>query len=243
MRKLVSTEARLYLRDPMTVFWGLTFPLVLLGVLGAVPSFREPSRDLGGARAVDLYVPIIAALVLAMMAVTALPSILADYRDRGILRRLATTPVGPARLLGAQLLVNSALVVIAIALVLGLGAAVFGVGLPAAPIAYLVSLGLAMAALLGLGLLLAALAPSSRAASAISTLLFFPMMFFAGLWAPREAMSPLLRDVSDATPLGAAVGALQSATEGAWPSALHLLVLAVWAAVCAGLATRLFRWQ
>jgi ABC-2 type transport system permease protein len=100
-----------------------------------------------------------------------------------------------------------------------------------------------MAALLGLGLLLAALAPSSRAASAISTLLFFPMMFFAGLWAPREAMSPLLRDVSDATPLGAAVGALQSATEGAWPSALHLLVLAVWAAVCAGLATRLFRWQ
>jgi ABC-2 type transport system permease protein len=243
MRKLVSTEARLYLRDPMTVFWGLTFPLVLLGVLGTVPSFREPSGDLGGARAVDLYVPIIAALVLAMMAVTALPSILADYRDRGILRRLATTPVGPARLLGAQLLVNSALVVIAIALVLGLGAAVFGVGLPAAPIAYLVSLGLAMAALLGLGLLLAALAPSSRAASAISTLLFFPMMFFAGLWAPREAMSPLLRDVSDATPLGAAVGALQSATEGAWPSALHLLVLAVWAAVCAGLATRLFRWQ
>jgi ABC-2 type transport system permease protein len=243
MTRLVRTEARLYLREPTIVFWGLVFPAVLLGVLGAIPSFREHSADLGGRRVIDLYVPITAALVLAMLAVSALPSVLVDYRRRGVLRRLATTPVGPARLLGAQLAVNAALVVTALAVLLVLGAALYGVGLPANAAGYLLTLALALAALLAFGLLLASLAPTPRAAGAIGTMLFFPMMFFAGLWVPREAMSPALQDVSDLTPLGAAVAGLQAAAEGDWPRALHVAVLVAWAVVCGGLATRLFRWE
>jgi ABC-2 type transport system permease protein len=52
---------------------------------------------------IDLYVPIMIAFVLAMLAISVLPTYLATYREKGILRRLSTTPVQPSGLLLAQL--------------------------------------------------------------------------------------------------------------------------------------------
>jgi len=89
----------------------------------------------------------------------------------------------------------------------------------------------------------AAVAPSSRAASAIGAILFFPMMFFAGLWLPIAAMPAVLRHVSHATPLGAAVQALQDASTGHWPHLLQLVVLAGYAVVFSAAAVTLFRWE
>lgn len=80
--------------------------------------------------------------------------------------------------------------------------------------------------MLGIGVLVTALAPSARIAQAVSTVILFPMMFFAGLWLPRAQMSPALRTVSDYTPLGAGVRAVQASIEGHWPSTVGLLVLA-----------------
>ena len=51
---------------------------------------------------IDLYVPIAIALVLVMLSLNLLLATLATYRERGILRRLATTPVGPIALLAAR---------------------------------------------------------------------------------------------------------------------------------------------
>ena len=42
--------------------------------------------------------------VLVMLAMSSVPATLATYRERGILRRLATTPVRPTALLAAQML-------------------------------------------------------------------------------------------------------------------------------------------
>ncbi len=68
-------------------------------------------------------------------------------------------------------------------------------------------------------------------------------MFLAGLWFPRQEFPAGLRDVSDVTPLGAAVEALQRAMQSGFPSAWSLLILAGYAVVFGWLAVRFFRWE
>lgn len=79
---LARTEGKLFLREPVAGIWGLVFPVVLLVVIGSLSSSR-PSRDLGGMRTIDVYVPILMVFVLAILGLSALPVVLAGYRERG----------------------------------------------------------------------------------------------------------------------------------------------------------------
>ncbi len=243
LTKLTRTEFRLFLREPVAVFFAVLFPCVLVGILGNVPGFRTPSAELGGLAVVDVYVTISITMVLAMLGLQFTPATLANYRERGVLRRLSTTPVPPAKLLAAQLAMSLLTAVVTAALVLTLGRVAFGAALPRQLAGYLVAFVLVAAALFAIGLLIAAVAPGGRAANAIGTILFFPVMFFAGLWAPREMMSSLLRRIADLTPLGAGERALHDAAAGSWPHLGPLAVLAGYVVVCGLAAARWFRWE
>jgi ABC-2 type transport system permease protein len=192
---------------------------------------------------IDLYVPIVIALVLAMLALSTMPTALATYREKGILRRLSTTPARPEALLGAQLLMSLAMALAVVIVAMAIGVAAFGTQAPRNPVGFVAALLLAAASLLALGLVVAALAPSGRAATGIGALLFYPFNFFAGLWVPRDAMPELLRRISDFTPLGAAVQALQDTLAGSWPRPLHLAVMATVAVAASLAAARWFRWE
>jgi ABC-2 type transport system permease protein len=241
--QLARTEWKLFLREPLVMFFVVAFPAILVAVLGAVKGFRQSDPDLGGSRVIDVYVPVSILLALAIMALQYAPSVLANYRERGILRRLSTTPVAPVKLLAAQLVNSLAVLVVAVALVLVVGRLAFSVALPEQFAGYVLTLLLTAAALFSIGLFVAAVAPSGKAANAIGSLLFFPTMFFAGLWFPREAMPTLLRRIADLTPLGAGEQALHDTAAGAWPHAGALLVLAAYLVAFGVAAARLFRWE
>lgn len=243
LAKLTLTEVKLYFREPLAVFFALAFPPILLAILGSIPSFREPNKDLGGARVVDLYAPIVIALSIAMLAFSGLPQILATYREKGILKRMATTPVRPIKVLAAQLLMCVGMSLATLVLVLAVGRIAFEVPLPRQAAGYALAYVLSAVTALTLGLVVAALAPSGKGAGSIGTMLFFPMMFFAGLWFPRESMPEALRRVSDFTPLGAGVQSLQDTASGHWPQLLHVAVLLVWTVAAGAVAARKFRWE
>jgi len=242
-RALAKTELKLFLREPVGVFWTLAFPLAILIVMGSIHGARVADKDLGGVSVIATYVPILCCFALGMLTLNALPPVLAGYRERGVLRRLATTPVGAERVLGAQLAVYGSVAAIVVILVVAVARIAFSVGLPAEPLAFALVLVLTAAALFGLGLTIASAARTTRAANAVGAMSFFPLMFFAGLWIPRETMSPALRHISDGTPIGAAVASLRDASAGSWPTALHLGVLVAWAVVFGVAAIRLFRWE
>ena len=243
LSRLTATETKLFFREPMIVFFALAFPAILLVILGAVPTFREPDENLGGLRVIDLYVPIIVAMGLAVFALSGLSQLFATYREKGVLRRMRITPVKPSLMLGAQLLMSTILSVVTMVVVLAIGRLVFDVSLPRQLPAYLTGYVLAAMSMFAIGLLVASLAPNGKSAGAIGTVLFFPLAFFAGLWIPRDTMTGALRTISDFTPLGAGVQALQDATAGDWPQLLHLAVMLGWTIVAGGLAARHFRWE
>ncbi|MEV4454234.1 ABC transporter permease [Microbispora sp. NPDC004025] len=243
--KLAAVEARLFLREPAAVFFVVVLPVALLLALGStIPGFRDADPSLGGQRFVDApFTGMMILLSIVTLALSALPSALVLYRERGVLRRMSTTPVRPGSLLSAQLLVNVAASVVATALTLAVGHLVLGVPLPKAPVAFAMVFVLGSVAMLALGLLLAAVAPNSRVVQGAGAALMFPLLFLAGMWLPRALMPEVLRRISDFTPTGAFGQGLVDALGGHAPQPLHLAVLAGWALAAGLAAARLFRWQ
>jgi ABC-2 type transport system permease protein len=243
MITLTLTELRLFLRERSGPAFGVGLPLLLLVIFGNLPFYNKHRDDLGGLTLLDTYVPILVAFVLAMLALNVLPPVLAGYREKGVLRRLRTTPVGPVRVLAAQLIVMLLTAVVSVAALLLVARFAFGVVLPRQFAGFLLTTLLAALALLAVGLLVTAAAPGGRAANALGAVVFYPLVFLGGLFLPIPTMPATLRHLSHATPMGAAVTAMQDASNGHWPHWLALVTLLAWTAGAAALAARLFRWE
>ncbi|MDH6623956.1 ABC-2 type transport system permease protein [Streptomyces sp. LBL] len=240
---VLKTEARLFRREPGALFWILGFPTLLLVILGSIPSFRDPEPSLGGLRTIDIYVPVAVLLGMIVGGLQSMPQTLTGYRERGILRRMSTTPVRPAALLSAQMLVYGGAALASALLALGVGRYAFDVRLPKQPFGYAVALVLAILATLALGAVVSALSRTTKIAGAIGSAVFFPAMFCAGVWAPVQTMPDVLARCVGYTPFGAAAEALNQAAAGDWPGWGHLGVLAMWTLLLTGAASRWFRWE
>ncbi|MFU8853089.1 ABC transporter permease [Micromonospora sp. SL1-18] len=239
--QILKIEARLYLRDLPTLLSTIGLPTLILVVLGLIPALRKPDPHFDGQSFVAYFAPSLLVITLAMAGMNALPTVLATYRERGVLRRLATTPASPAALLAAQLVITlSAILASAVLLVL-VARLAFGVALPRHPFGFAAALLLGTAALLALGLLVAAVARTTKAAQAVAVPIFLLTMFFGGVYLPRFLLPDFLVRVGDYTPPG--VQALLDAWTGTAPQPLHLLAMVVVAVVAGTVAARLFRWE
>jgi ABC-2 type transport system permease protein len=240
---VVRTEARLFGRELGALFWILAFPTVLLVVVGFIPDFTKPDDALGGLRVIDLYTSVVVVLAMIMAAITAMPPVIAGYRESGILRRMRTTPVRPAAILGAQVGLHAAAVLVSIAVALGTARLAYDVPLPGAVGWYALTVVLATASAFSIGALITAVSASARVVQTVGTIVFFPLMFTAGVWITVQQMTGWLHAVVTATPLGAAADALNVALHGRRPELMDLAVMGGWTVVLSLVATWLFRWE
>jgi ABC-2 type transport system permease protein len=241
--KLLLNEARLAWRQPLGPALGLALPLLLLVICGAVPALHRPIKALGGVTYLTLALPILMALVIAIIGIVGLPTPLVVYREQGILRRLSTTPAPPAWVLAAQLAINVGVALTGLTLLIGVGIAAFGLQAPKDVAGFALAAVLSIAAVFAIGLWIAAIARTSTVAKALSVGIMFPLLFFGGLWLPREFMPAMLRAVSDFTPLGASVQAVESAMRGSFPPLTTLAVLLGYAALFGAMAVKFFQWE
>lgn len=240
---VLLTEARLFGRELGSLFWILLFPLVLLGILGSIPSFRRPDPQLGGLSMVDLYVPVVILMSMIMAGLMAMPSVIYAYREAGVLRRLRTTPVRPTSLLLSQVVLHAAAVAGSSLLVLVVARLVFGTPLPQSLLGYAVAYVLVLLASFSLGTVVTAVAADARTGTVLGTIAFFISMFTAGVYFPVQAMSGPVREIVALSPLGAATESMTAAMVGDFPDVKHLLVVGAWAAVLSLISVRTFRWE
>ncbi len=241
---LTRTESKLFSRDPIALFFGLVFPSVLLLALGLFyPGFDEPSADLDGLRYIDIYAPVAIGMGVATLGLVLLPPILGTYRQFGILRRLRTTPVHPARLLSAQLTVHLVVAVLGTLVAILITLTVFDLPAPESPLLLVLGFLLACASNFAVGLLVGARARTTSAGAAIGMAIYFPMLFFGGVWIPHSVMPDGLLRISEVTPLGAAVMAI----EGAWfdgsVGLVPIVAMVAYTVVVGLIAIRTFRWE
>ena len=239
-RALVLSEARLLLRDPVTLLAAVVLPSVVLLLFGGVFG-NDPDPALGGRRWIEMFVPSLVVITVGTLGIQTLPVRLATYREKGVLRRLGTTPVHPAALLTAQLVLYAATSVVALVLLIGVASVAYDIPFPRDLAGYVAAFLLGMTSLFAIGLLLAAVAPSARAATSIAIPLFFAVMFLGGVYMPRALLPEIVQRIGEFTPPG--VPALTDAWLGTAPQLAPLAAMAIGTVVVGALATRLFRWE
>ncbi len=246
-RRLMSIELKLAWRRPIGLIIAIGVPLGLLIIFGSIPATTRPDASLGGISFFDLYVPSLLVMVLLVVGLMSTPQQLATYRQQGVLRRMSTTPVPPSWLLAAQVAVNAVFAVIGVTIVLGLGTLAFGLTLPptiAGDLVTLLALLLTAAAMLAIGLCIAALAASPQVAQALTAVCFYLLMFFSGIYVPlSEIHSSLVHQIAKVVPSGAAYNTVHATFSGHSPDVEPLLVLAAWAIGASVIAARRFRWE
>jgi ABC-2 type transport system permease protein len=178
-----------------------------------------------------------------MLALVAMPTALASYRENRVLVRMRTTPVPPSWVPGAQLLVNLLLLLAGLLVILGAGAVAFGAHPPRQAPGFLLALVLAVAAMFRAGDLDCGHRPQRPRRERDRRRAVLP----AGVL--RRPVGPGPADVAPAPP-GQPPHAherrrpgMQNAMLGHFPSALSLLVLAAWPLLFGTAAVSAFRWE
>jgi ABC-2 type transport system permease protein len=238
---LTRVEASLVLREPAAVLFTLGLPLLLLALNSGQGNAPDP--DFGGVGILDVLLPGLLVYVIATLAVMSLPETLADYRDRGILRRYRVTPLRPWQIVGAHACTHLALATTGAALVITVGLVGFDLTTPRSWLALAVAFAASAACLLALGFLLGAVLPTVRTTQAVASGLYFPAIFLSGAVWPTEALPELARTLGNVLPLTYAVDALREAWSGGTVDLAAVGVLVGTAAVSSALALRLFRWE
>jgi len=245
LRSVLAVEVRLFLREPLNLVLGVALPTLIMLGLAAIPVMREPSPDLGGARFIDLWAPTALILGLCLVGVQHLPVVIASYREKGVLRRLSTTPVHPGVLLTAQMIIVLVAMALSSLVLLGSSWLFLDIDLPQRPLLFVVALAVGSVSMVALGMLVAALAPSGPVANTVSMLLYVGVMLVGGVFVPRVYLPEALVRSGEFTPPGVQLllDAWTGQAESASPHAVQLAVMAGITVVAAAVAARLVRWE
>ncbi|GAA4887458.1 ABC transporter permease [Streptomonospora salina] len=230
LAKLTTVETKLLVREPGAVF-ALLLPLFILVAFGGAIEEGD-----------TVLLPIAVTMAISLVGLYLLPTTLATYRERGVLRRLSVTPVRPGNLLTVQLLLQLVLSVLGVTLLLVVGIGFLGAHGPGA-LRFLTAFALGTAAMFSVGLLIAALASNGRSANGFGVLLFFPLAYLGGVMQPVDRMPDILALIGEYTPMGALRQSLDDVWSGGVLALSPLVTMAVYAVVVSLVAARSFRWE
>ncbi len=226
LAKLVWVELKLFVREPVTLVFTLILPLLILLVMGEVfGGYADPEGMYRGVSAMDYYTPVYIGVVLAAIGTIAIPVHIANYRERGILRRLQTSSLSMKSFFSAQLLVGMIMTVVCVILLVIAAALIYDIRAPQSLGWLVLASLLAMFCFTALGLFLGFMLPSARAAQGVGVPLFFVMFMISGAGPPRGAMTSIMQDVGQALPLWHVTSLVQDAWLGfGWNMTAALVV-------------------
>ncbi|MGB8022637.1 MAG: ABC transporter permease [Candidatus Nanopelagicales bacterium] len=235
---------RQILRDPMSSFFAIAFPVLLVTFFSLV---YGDEATWAGLPLPQYLSAAFATYGVATSGFVNLPGSIADQRTRGVLKRIRGTPQPPWAYLAGRVLAALALGLATVVLVFGVSVTFFSVTLPPSTWAptlmtFVVSIGCFAAC--GLALVAVLDGPQAVIAAALGVLL--PLSFVSDIFIYIEALPPVLNAIAWVFPLRHAVHAAVVSTSGAQLDAAfwgHLGVVALWMAFGGLLAWRFFHWE
>ena len=241
---LLKNEVKLSIRDMNMLIFALSMPLAVLVILGILYGSR-PAFEGAAYSFVAQSFGALCAIAICAGGLMGLPLVVADYRERRILKRFRVTPASPALLLGVELTVYVLYCAASLVLLAAVAVPVWGVRLTGSLPAFLGAWALTMLSTLSIGLMVGALAKNSRQAGVIASLLYFPMLVFSGTTLPVEVMPAAMQRIVGLFPLTQGLTLMKQTFLGLGVQNVltPVAVMTAVTLVCSALAVRFFRWE
>lgn len=246
LRPLFIASAKMFFRSLDSVWFAAVSPFLILAILTLVKHLGFAFAN--GAGTVDFFTFTAlgyAAFIAAHFNQDGTVGAASGYRARGVLKRIAATPISALAFIVAQvltrLLVGLAQTFIFLALAVALGASIHYTPdlLWIAPLA-----AIALLTGMGFGFAIAGFARTPETANQLNITVFTPVFLLAGVQYPLQGLPGALPDIAVyAVPFAAPVEAFRQAVAGDLGGDFARLVLISlgWLALTFGMAVRSYR--
>jgi ABC-2 type transport system permease protein len=149
---------------------------------------------------IDFFVPGIIGLTVLTTGVLGTVGTNTQYRNNGILRKLATTPLGKSEWIISKMLYQTVVIFISAALIIVVAKLVYNVTV-VPNVVTLLLLFVGTICFTGIGMIIARFVKDEDAANAAASAVTFPMLFLAGTFIPLETMPDYLQTIAKFLPL------------------------------------------
>lgn len=241
--KLYTVEQKLAFRSIDSIIFGVIMPIGILFLISIIAGGKM-AGDSGYTYLDSAFASLIAVGICAC-AFMGLPLTITDYRDKKILKHFFVTPCSPNWILGADMLCNAVTAVVSAIAVSLVSVFVFHYHMKGSLLFFIGAWLLTLVSMFSIGLLMASLCRTVKATNAVTSLVYFPMLFLSGATIPFELFPSGLQKVASVLPLTQGIKLMKAASMGTQVESVMgiIILLAVITIVCTFISIKTFRWE
>lgn len=195
---------------------------------------------------IEFLLPGLIAMSVMQMSVFSVAFVFAQFKEKGVLKRLLATPMRPVQFVTANIITRLLVAVLQAIIFVIVGILLFHVHVIGSYWLLLLSIVLGAVMFLGMGFTISGVAKTVDSVPALGNLLVFPMLFLGGVFIPISNMPVWLQWIAKFLPLTYFSGALRDVmTKGAgfFDIGWDLVGMLVWGIILVFLSTVTFSFQ
>lgn len=241
--KLYGIEQKIGLRTMDMMIFGVLMPIGILFLIVAIGGGK-----LAGQSDYTFFqgaVPSLIAVGICASAFMGLPLTIADYRDKKILKHFFVTPCNPLTFLAAIVLCQVVMAVISAVGVVLVSVFAFDYQMEGNVLAFAGSWVLTMCSMFSIGMLLASVCRTVKTANAVTSIVYFPMLFLSGATIPFEMFPEAVQKVAQVLPLSLGIDLMKNVSmgNGVENGIATVIILSAITLICAIISVKAFRWE
>ena len=243
-RTMMKIELKLSLRGMDMLLFAICMPIVVLAILGMLYG-NKPAFEGADYTFLEQSFGALTTISICAGGVMGLPLVVSDYRDKGILKRFQVTPISPLLILSVQVVIYTLYALISMLLLYLCAAIFFDFHFQGSLLKFLVYYLLVALSMFSIGIMVGGVAPNTKTASIVASVLYFPMLVFSGATLPYEIMPAALQKVASLMPLTQGIKLLKIASLDLPADNIFIPVLTMSAValVCIGISLKFFKWE
>lgn len=240
--KLYMIEQKLALRSGDMLLLGVAMPVGIMILINMIAGQKQAGE---GFTYLESSFASLIAVGICAAAFMGIPLTIADYRDKKILKHFFTTPCSPMWILGSDVLCGAVTAMLSATSVSLVSVLFLGYKMRGNILGFIGAWFLTLVSMFSIGLLMASLCRTVKSVNAVTTLVYFPMLFLSGATIPYELFPGGLQKVANILPLTQGIKLMKAVSMGMeMDSIWKIVVLLVGITlVCTTISVKTFQWE